>query len=93
MEYTIISDAVNTAQRIEDLCKELGWDLLISEQTYQQARNVIEVGVPWQVTLRGQTRSTLVYPVLGRKDAVSEARRRDLMALARTHRPVVERAN
>lgn len=83
MEYTIISDAVNTAQRIEELCKELQWDLLISETTYAQAQDVIDVGQPWSVQLRGQTRETLVYPILGRKGTVPLHRRRAYEALAR----------
>jgi class 3 adenylate cyclase len=76
MEYTIISDAVNTSQRIEELCKELGWDLLISESTYLQCRDAVEVGEPWEMELRGKTRATLVYPVLGRIGQVAPERRR-----------------
>ncbi len=82
MEYTIISDAVNTAQRIEELCKEFGWDLLMSDRTYEQARDAVEVGEPWSIRLRGHTRDTLVYPILGRKGAVSPDRRRAYDALA-----------
>jgi len=74
MEYTIVSDAVNTAQRIEELCKEYGWDLLISEQMYEQARDVIAVGDPWTQQLRGQSKQTLIYPVLGRAGAVPSER-------------------
>jgi adenylate cyclase len=82
MEYTIISDAVNTAQRIEELCKQVGWDLLISEHTYLQARDAIEVGRPWCTRLRGQTRDILIYPVLGRAGAVPWERREAYEALA-----------
>lgn len=81
MEYTIISDAVNAAERIEEVCKEVGWDLLISEQTYQQAKDVIEVGRPWTVQLRGQTHTTQVYPVLGRKGEVSPGRQEEYSAM------------
>jgi adenylate cyclase len=71
MEYTIISDAVNTAERVGSICKDLNWDLLISHETYAQVRDVVEVGEPTSVRLRGQTRDTLVYPVLGERGAVS----------------------
>jgi adenylate cyclase len=81
MEYTIISDAVNTAQRIEELCKELGWDLLISEHTYVQAKDAIEVGRPWSTRLRGQTRDIQIYPVLGRAGEVPRHRREAYEAL------------
>jgi adenylate cyclase len=76
MEYTIISDAVNTAQRIEELCKAFGWDLLISDSTYAGARDVVEVGRPWSIPLRGKTGDTLVYPILGRAGRVPGSRRK-----------------
>jgi len=75
MEYTIISDAVNTAERVGSMCKELDWDLLISHETYVQAMDAIEVGEPTSVRLRGQTRDTVVYPVLGQRGAVTPERR------------------
>ena len=76
MEYTIISSAVNTAQRIEELCKEFGWDILISRETYEQAKDVVEVGAPWGIQLRGHTATTTIYPVLGRAGQVPAHRLR-----------------
>jgi class 3 adenylate cyclase len=76
MEYTIISDAVNLSQRIEELCKVLGWDLLISDSTYEQVREVVEVGEPWEVPTRGVSRKVCIYPVLGVIGEVSRERRR-----------------
>jgi len=75
MEYTIISDAVNTAQRIEELCKEFGWDILISRETYEQTKDAVEVGAPWAIKLRGHSAMTTVYPVLGPAGAVPADRR------------------
>ena len=75
MEYTIISDVVNTAARAQELTKEYGWDLLISDATYSEVKDAIEVGEPWTLQLRGQTRDTYLYPVLGRKGEVSAKRR------------------
>ena len=84
MEYTVISDTVNTAQRIEELCKEFHWDLLISESTYDLVRHVVEAGDAWSVQLRGQGRQTRIYPVLGRRGTVPTARR---LAYQELHRP------
>jgi adenylate cyclase len=84
MEYTIISDAVNTAQRIEELCKEFSWDLLISRDMYEQARDAVEVGTPWAIQLRGHAATTTVYPVLGRAGQVPAHR---LQAYGSLHLP------
>lgn len=81
MEYTIISSAVNTAQRIEELCKEFGWDILISRETYERAKDVVEVGTPWDIQLRGHSATTTVYPVLGRAGQVPIHRLRAYGAL------------
>ena len=65
------NDTVNATQRIEDLCKEFKWDLLIGETTYELAKDIVEVGEPHRITLRGRQQETLVYPVLGLKSGAA----------------------
>ena len=67
LEYTIIGEVVNATQRTEDLTKEFAWDILITDSTYEQCKDVIEVGEPHLVTLRGSSYDTAIYPVLGLK--------------------------
>src|SRR5687767_12045520 len=72
LEYTIIGDAVNTTQRTQDLTKEFMTDVLITESTYERVKDLIEVGVPHSVTIRGRTRATAIYPVIGFKANITQ---------------------
>ena len=69
MEYTVIGDAVNATQRIEDLTKEFKTDILISDTSLAGLEQVFETGEPHHVTLRGRTHETAIYPLVGPRAA------------------------
>ncbi|PKN91766.1 MAG: hypothetical protein CVU44_17800 [Chloroflexi bacterium HGW-Chloroflexi-6] len=64
MEFTVIGDTVNTASRLQEICKELRVDFLISAAVYQQFPQapVKDMG---EVSVRGKSDPMRVYAVSG----------------------------
>jgi adenylate cyclase len=65
---TAIGDAVNLASRVESANKAVGTSFLISEDTFAQVRNHIQVGRRVDVTLPGKSGSYNLYEVKGLKE-------------------------
>jgi signal transduction histidine kinase/class 3 adenylate cyclase len=65
MDGTVISDAVNTSARIEDLTKLYGSPLLITAQSYIKLKNIMEyhIRVIDNVMVKGKTNTVIVYEV------------------------------
>ena len=63
-DYSAVGDAVNVAARIESACKDLGFDILVSETTAKSADHyaLLEAGA---LPLRGKSTRTQVYAVVG----------------------------
>jgi len=71
VHYTVVGDTVNTAQRIQQITRELGGTaLVISDPTYRKlgaVRSQFEFGRKGQAQLKGKQQEVMVYEVLARK--------------------------
>jgi adenylate cyclase len=66
-EYTVIGDTVNLTSRMESLNKEFHTDILISESTYQEVKDLVEVQELSEVPIRGKEKPVKLYALKGRK--------------------------
>jgi adenylate cyclase len=73
VEYTVIGDTVNVAQRIESLNKRFGTTILINERTYQEIGDHFIVNAMDPVYVKGKSEMIQVYEVL--EEAGAEFRR------------------
>jgi len=65
MEYTAIGDTVNLAARLESATKDLGLEIIVSEQTYDAVRPLFRWKPAGDVAVRGRTEPVRAYSVEG----------------------------
>ena len=64
MQYTVIGPAVHLAARLQELAKDLGVTILVSESTYQQVGAAVEARDLGEHVVRGFEAPVRVYEVL-----------------------------
>ena len=70
MSYTIMGDTVNTASRLESSCSKMGRDILISKNTYDEAKGKIIVLEAGTIKLKGKDEQIEVFEPIGLAEGV-----------------------
>jgi len=65
IQYTAVGDVVNVASRLEQLGPEIGARMLLSEETYLRAQDLVQAEPAAEKELAGHTQPVRIFRVLG----------------------------
>ena len=72
MDYTMMGDAVNLAARLEMTNKQYMTSTMISEFTYEQVKDDVEVRELDSIRVMGKEQTIKIYELLGRKGEIDD---------------------
>jgi adenylate cyclase len=73
--YTVIGDTVNLASRLESINKLYGTSIILTEETYRLAQQVIEARELDMITVAGKTEPVRIYEAMGRAGELTSEQR------------------
>ena len=83
MDYTMMGDTVNLAARLEGVNKQYATYTMISQNTYGQVKDQVEVRELDTIRVMGKKEGVLVYELLARKGQLDPQKAQVLAAFAR----------
>lgn len=72
MDYTAMGDSVNLASRLEGANKHYGTTAMISENTYNNVKNHVDVRKLDKIRVVGKTEPIVIYELLGMKGSLPQ---------------------
>ena len=72
LNYTAMGDHVNLTSRLENINKLYGTKIIISEYTYNQAKDYVEVRLLDKVAVKGRDAPLFIFELIGLKNQISE---------------------
>lgn len=69
LEYTAMGDTANLAARLEQRTRDLNCDIIVSDATYHDVKQFVEVASLGELSVKGRSVPTRAYSVTGLRDS------------------------